>query len=142
MGRPHADLELQVRVDALEHLRQRAAGLGEVVFGKKFLAKVASGVSLEETPVAADAAPKEPELVKPVKPAGAHSIDGFIAAKLNEKGWKMHPEADRVSLLRRALFGLTGLPPTPAEVLCAKAGATAPAATTPRGSLEIRRPRD
>ena len=53
--------------------------------------------------------------VKPVKPAGAHSIDGFIAAKLNEKGWKMHPEADRVSLLRRAHFGLTGLPPTPAE---------------------------
>jgi hypothetical protein len=53
--------------------------------------------------------------VKPVKPAGTHSIDGFIAAKLNEKGWKMQPEADRVSLLRRAYFGLTGLPPTPAE---------------------------
>lgn len=53
--------------------------------------------------------------VKPVKPAGTHSIDGFIAAKLAEKGWKMQPEADRISLLRRAYFGLTGLPSTPAE---------------------------
>jgi hypothetical protein len=53
--------------------------------------------------------------VKPVKPAGARSIDGFIAAKLAERGWKMQAEADRVSLLRRAYFGLTGLPPTPAE---------------------------
>ena len=60
-----ASMKLPVNTVTLE----RAAGLGEVVFGKKFLAKVASGVSLEETPVAADAAPKEPELVKPVKPA-------------------------------------------------------------------------
>ena len=59
-----ASMKLPVNTVTLE----RAAGLGEVVFGKKFLAKVASGVSLEETPVAADAAPKEPELVKPVKP--------------------------------------------------------------------------
>ena len=53
--------------------------------------------------------------VKPVKPAGARSIDGLIAAKLNEKGWKMQPEADRVALLRRAYLGLTGLTPTAAE---------------------------
>lgn len=42
-------------------------------------------------------------------------IDAFVLAKLEEKGWKMQPEADRATLLRRAYFGLTGLPPTPAE---------------------------
>jgi hypothetical protein len=47
----------------------RPAGLGEVVFGKKFLEKVASGVPLEAEVAPAAVAPKEPELVKPVKPA-------------------------------------------------------------------------
>jgi len=42
-------------------------------------------------------------------------IDAFILAKLAEKKWTMQPEADRVTLLRRLTFGLTGLPPTPAE---------------------------
>ena len=60
--------------------------------------------------------------VKPVKSAvpvvkgsARTPIDAFVLAKLDEKGWKMQPEAGRVSLVRRAYFGLTGLPPTPAE---------------------------
>ena len=58
-----------------------------------------------------------PELpaVPKVKGLTRTPIDAFIQAKLEEKGWKMQPEADRVTLLRRAYFGLTGLPPTPAE---------------------------
>jgi len=43
-------------------------------------------------------------------------IDAFVLAKLEQKGWKMQPEADRVTLVRRAYFDLTGLLPTPAEV--------------------------
>ncbi|MCX6593884.1 MAG: PSD1 and planctomycete cytochrome C domain-containing protein [Acidobacteria bacterium] len=42
-------------------------------------------------------------------------IDHFILAKLEERGWQLQPEADRVTLLRRLSFGLTGLPPTPAQ---------------------------
>ena len=40
------------------------------------------------------------------------SIDGFIRAKLAEKGLAMSPEADRRTLIRRLSFDLHGLPPT------------------------------
>lgn len=43
-------------------------------------------------------------------------IDAFIMQKLEEKGLALSPEADRLTLLRRAYFDLTGLPPAPAEV--------------------------
>src|SRR3954451_11602394 len=43
-------------------------------------------------------------------------IDAFVLAQLEHKGWKMQPEADRPTLIRRAYFDLIGLPPTPAEV--------------------------
>ena len=43
-------------------------------------------------------------------------IDNFILARLEREGLKPSPEGDRVTLLRRASFDLTGLPPTPAEI--------------------------
>lgn len=43
-------------------------------------------------------------------------IDAFIQQKLEEKGLGLGPEADRLALLRRAHFDLTGLLPGPAEV--------------------------
>ena len=42
-------------------------------------------------------------------------VDAFVLQKLEEKGLSLSPEADRLTLLRRASFDLTGLPPEPAE---------------------------
>jgi mono/diheme cytochrome c family protein len=44
------------------------------------------------------------------------SIDHFILARLEAGGLRPAPPADRRTLLRRATFDLTGLPPTPEEI--------------------------
>src|SRR5450432_4222851 len=43
-------------------------------------------------------------------------IDAFLLAALAKAGLKPAPSADRATLLRRATFDLTGLPPTPPEI--------------------------
>jgi hypothetical protein len=48
--------------------------------------------------------------------AAKHAVDGFIEARLREKGLQMSPAADRATLIRRLTFDLHGRPPTPEEV--------------------------
>ncbi len=57
--------------------------------------QTAPGPALKETPV---------------------TIDGFVRDALQKAGLSMSPPADKRTLIRRATFDLTGLPPTPHEI--------------------------
>jgi hypothetical protein len=61
--------------------------------------------------------PKDPT-PPPVKDTAwvRNVIDQFVLAKLEEKGLRPAPPAARATLLRRATFDLTGLPPTPEQM--------------------------
>jgi hypothetical protein len=43
-------------------------------------------------------------------------IDAFVLQNLEEKGLTLSPEADKLTLLRRATFDVTGVPPDPGEI--------------------------
>ena len=61
--------------------------------------------------------PKKPDVPQvKASPAARNSIDHFLLEEIDEHELEFAPEADRVTLVRRLYFDLTGLPPTPAEV--------------------------
>jgi hypothetical protein len=61
--------------------------------------------------------PRRPP-IPPVRNASRirNPIDAFIVVALETKGLTLAPEADRLTLLRRASFDLIGLPPSPEEI--------------------------
>ena len=62
------------------------------------------------------AAPTESEAA-PGEPSTSDVIDRFVTTGLEAAGLQMQPEADRIELLRRATFDLTGLAPPPEAIL-------------------------
>jgi len=58
--------------------------------------------------------PREP--VISTRGSAHHAIDAFILAELDKRGLPHAPLADRRTLLRRATYDLTGLPPRPDEI--------------------------
>ncbi|UUO05363.1 DUF1553 domain-containing protein [Blastopirellula sp. J2-11] len=58
-----------------------------------------------------------PAVPKSAAPWAKTTIDQFILQKLDEKGLQHSPAADRRTLIRRVTYDLTGLPPTPDEVV-------------------------
>jgi mono/diheme cytochrome c family protein len=63
------------------------------------------------TPITSPAPPVVQDKAWPANP-----IDQFILAKLEQNKLSPAPRADKRTLIRRATYDLTGLPPTPAEV--------------------------
>ena len=51
-------------------------------------------------------------------------VDAFVLEKLEKQGLSLSPETDRLTLLRRATFDLTGLPPEPDEIVAFLADTT------------------
>jgi len=54
--------------------------------------------------------------LKKIQITAGHPVDVLVHAKLNEQNLKQVKLADRRTLIRRANFDLTGLPPSPTEV--------------------------
>lgn len=87
---------------------------------------IAAGAPIED--VQPDIATTDPDPVvtdedrehwafQPPKASGSKtSIDEFLEARLHEAGLEFSPEADRDTLIRRAYYDLTGLPPTLKEL--------------------------
>lgn len=96
-----------------------APGLGLVLCAPP--AQAASGVSDPFTPEQRSYWAFQP-VERPREPLAQsegwvrNPIDTFVLRALRSKGVAPAPEADRVTLIRRASFGLSGLPPTPDEV--------------------------
>lgn len=104
-----ADFETWVKMGAPDPRQGTASGSKTAV----------AGMSIEEgrnfwayKPVTR---PAVPELANH-KSQITNPIDAFILAKLEEKGHKPAPLADRPVLIRRLYYDLHGLPPTPEEV--------------------------
>lgn len=61
--------------------------------------------------------PQPPAFTTPGDKAWAtNPVDAFVLARLQKEELPHAPPASRQTLIRRAYYGLTGLPPTPAEV--------------------------
>lgn len=111
-GTQIADLEAWVKTGAFD---PRKSALGKIT---PTGTRAKYGLSIEEgrkfwslQPVQDAAVPKVKNTSWPRTP-----IDDFILARLEAAGLTPAPEADRRTLLRRASFDLTGLPPTPSEM--------------------------
>ncbi len=104
--------------DESEHRRMPKAGSGLSLTPNE-IGKIRSWIDqgAEWEPPWAFVAPVRPEVPTVTDVDwGRNPIDAFVRARLGREGLKPSEEADRSTLIRRASYDLTGLPPTPAEV--------------------------
>lgn len=150
-----AKLRLDVRTDAVKERKDGAAIRPKDAEASEVIKRITSTDSDEIMPPPKDGKPlsaREIEIlrkwiaqgapyaehwafVKPQRPAppqvpglaSQNPIDAFIGAKLAENHLQMSPRADMATLVRRIALDLTGLPPTPQEVVTfTKSGTTDP----------------
>ena len=101
------DLETWVRMGAPDPREAKAAAGG----GKRIINMEEGRKFWSFTPVGSPAVPavKNPAWVQT-------PVDAFVLAELEKAGLQPAPAADKRTLIRRATFDLTGLPPKPQEV--------------------------
>jgi mono/diheme cytochrome c family protein len=124
-GGPDDSLLLKVILgthDEISRMPYKKAPLAEadVAHIRAWLAAGAPAPDHEEPQSAQHWAFIPPDRGTPPRPMQAgwvrNPIDAFILARLEQEKISPAPEADRLTLLRRASLDLTGLPPTPDEV--------------------------
>src|SRR5437773_2509103 len=95
-------------------MRNRSGRVWGGLVGVGVIVSTAACLFAEEWPLRAPVRPEPPG----VKQSDwvRNPIDAFILARLEQKDLAPSPEADRRTLIRRVMFDLTGLPPTPDEV--------------------------
>ncbi len=115
-----ADPLTREEVKAIRDWIDKGAVWPEGVKLKERVKKTSGWWSLQ--PIAKVDPPVPPEPPEPPAIQGADAqwvrtpIDAFVMAKLREKRLSPAPEADKSTLMRRAYYDLTGLPPSPQEV--------------------------
>ena len=104
-----------VTLDELDKLRQWIADGAPPDLPSEVKAGI--GVSEKDREFWSFKAPQRPQVPRAQDQQRVRSpIDAFLLQKLESKGLAFSPETDRLTLMRRAYFDLTGLPPTPEEV--------------------------
>jgi mono/diheme cytochrome c family protein len=83
---------------------------------RQWIASGAPGLPADAGPHWAFVPPRRPAVPAATQPGLRNAVDRFIAAALDEKKLALAPEADRLTLLRRVAFDLTGLPPSAEEM--------------------------
>jgi mono/diheme cytochrome c family protein len=86
--------------------------------GTVFSASLKTGVITDKQRAFWSFQPLKPVAIPDIKDShwAKTSIDKFVLVKMQAAGLKPAPQADRRTLIRRATYDLTGLPPTPEEV--------------------------
>jgi cytochrome c553 len=113
---PKKQLSAEEVADLTQWVRDGAAWPGEVIPLANFQKPNARYEQLRKEhwawkPIHASPVPAVADTAWPKS-----DVDRFILAKLQSKGLKPVADADRVDLIRRACFDLTGLPPTVQEI--------------------------
>ncbi len=97
--------------ESIEVLKQWVAGGAPYLSAKLVAFSPAMMPLWSFQPVRPQKVPKSP-----FDKLAQNPIDKFIFAKLSTSGLSPAPKADKLTLLRRVTFDLTGLPPSPSEV--------------------------
>ena len=126
-----ADLTAWVKMGALDPRKAASAAVATKLSGLTDKARHHWAYQPVKKPAVPTTFKNRGWLANEVFPAGQFNpVDAFVLQKIEEKGMTPSPPAEKETLLRRATYDLTGLPPTPQEVDAFKADSSPTAFAT------------